>query len=98
MAHYQLARMLQHMQQPELCKQQLVLALQNEPGLEAAQKLLTLVQSGGEVQTVGYSEVVPEILEVPPPGRPMTVEVKPELGRHGPAAPPQTPGPTARPL
>jgi tetratricopeptide (TPR) repeat protein len=44
MAHYNLARMLQHMQQGELSRQQLELALRIEPGLEPAQAMLTQLQ------------------------------------------------------
>jgi tetratricopeptide (TPR) repeat protein len=40
MAHYNVARMLHHIQQDDLCKQHLVLALQASPDLAEAQQLL----------------------------------------------------------
>jgi tetratricopeptide (TPR) repeat protein len=44
MAHYNLARMLHHMKQEELCQQQLQLALQANPDFEPAQELLAQLQ------------------------------------------------------
>ena len=44
LAHYNLARMFEHMNQPEECKRHLEIALQINPNLEAARMMLT---SGG---------------------------------------------------
>jgi tetratricopeptide (TPR) repeat protein len=92
MAHCQLARMLRHLQQPELCRQQLLLALEKEPNLEVAQKLLTsLERPAPPVQTVGY-ETPAEPGEPQEPGRPLPVEVRPDLSNSS-RQPPSTPRP-----
>jgi tetratricopeptide (TPR) repeat protein len=46
MAHYHLAQMLHHLQQDELSKQQLQLALQADPNLASAQQMLVQLQTG----------------------------------------------------
>jgi len=58
-AHYNLARMLQHTQQTDLCKYHLQCALQEDPTLEPAQKLLVQITTGipSEVQPTSYQEV-----------------------------------------
>jgi Tfp pilus assembly protein PilF len=45
MAHYNVARMLHHVKQDELCKQHLHLALQASPDLEPARQLLAEVET-----------------------------------------------------
>jgi tetratricopeptide (TPR) repeat protein len=45
-AHYHLAQMLHHLQQDELSKQQLQLALQADPNLTPAQQMLVQLQNG----------------------------------------------------
>jgi tetratricopeptide (TPR) repeat protein len=47
-AHYNLARMLLHVQQNDLARQHLTLALQKEPGLKEARELLARVDAGPE--------------------------------------------------
>src|SRR5262249_45252356 len=54
-AHYNLARMLRHLGQPELCRQHLELALRKDEKLEPAQAMLNELQ-GQAVQPVGYTE------------------------------------------
>jgi Tfp pilus assembly protein PilF len=58
-AHYNLARMLEHLEQRELSKQQLQLALQQDPHLQCAQEMLA-EQNGAArpaaVKQVGYAE------------------------------------------
>jgi len=58
-AHYNLARMLQHTEQTDLCKYHLQCALQEDPTLEAAQRLLVQITTGvpSEVQPASYQEV-----------------------------------------
>jgi tetratricopeptide (TPR) repeat protein len=65
--HYHLARMLEHVKQPELCKAHLRMALEKDADLEEARQMLARLEAkpapaapqGGAVQTVGYREVVP---------------------------------------
>jgi tetratricopeptide (TPR) repeat protein len=58
MAHYMLARMLEHMQDRDQCQRHLQLALADDPQLEVAQAMLMRLAGGtsGEVQPVGYIE------------------------------------------
>jgi tetratricopeptide (TPR) repeat protein len=51
-AHYNVARMLFHMQQPQLGKQHLHLALQQDPKLDEARELLVQIEGGRAPQTV----------------------------------------------
>jgi Flp pilus assembly protein TadD len=68
-AHYNLARMLQHLGQPELCRQHLELALQQDAKLEPARALLNELQ-GPAVQPAGYTEPPPAPGAAVPPGPP----------------------------
>jgi Tfp pilus assembly protein PilF len=57
-AYYNVARMLQHQNQPELCKQYLQTALKKDPNLEPARKMLAEAEGrgGAGVQAAGYTE------------------------------------------
>jgi tetratricopeptide (TPR) repeat protein len=52
MAHYNLARMLHHMNQPELCRQQLDMALRADPQLSEARELLVQLSTSRTPGTV----------------------------------------------
>jgi tetratricopeptide (TPR) repeat protein len=97
MAHYQLARMLYHLQQPILGRRQLQLALNADPTLEPARKLLAEADGVAEpaVRQVGYQEAPPQASEMSPfQGRPMAVQVRSELD---PAVARRLPPPPAAP-
>jgi hypothetical protein len=107
MAHYHLARMLLHLQQADLGREHLLLALKIDPTLELAQKLLA--QTSGraptkEVQQVGYQEAPAPPPSEPPPSRPLTIEVRAEPDTTTPTAmprvlpPPPSEPPPSRPL
>jgi tetratricopeptide (TPR) repeat protein len=72
-AHYNLARMLRHMDQPELTRQHLELALQKDPELADAKSLLgemngaaQPVQPAGHVENSSATEEIhPALLETP---------------------------------
>jgi tetratricopeptide (TPR) repeat protein len=53
-AHYNVARMLQHMKQPELCKQHLQIALQTNPGLAGAQQMLAQLDAGPGIAQIRF--------------------------------------------
>jgi len=57
-AHYNLARMLEHMQQTDQCKLQLQLALQADPRLEDAQDMLAdlIGTAPGPIQRTSYQQ------------------------------------------
>lgn len=57
-AHYNLARMLHHMEQRDLCKQHLQLALQKDPTLEPARRLLNQLDAPTANETP-LSQTVP---------------------------------------
>jgi tetratricopeptide (TPR) repeat protein len=66
MAQYEVARMMLHLQQTDLCKQHLHLALQAKPDLEAAQQLLARLegrpQEGDRAAViVGFEERAPVV-------------------------------------
>jgi tetratricopeptide (TPR) repeat protein len=65
-AHYNLARMLHHVQQDELSKQHLRLALKTNPQLDEAQKLLAELETGA----------APANPEVPQPAAPAATTVR----------------------
>lgn len=71
-AHYDMARMLQHMNQPELAKQQAALAAQKDPNLAGAKELVASLEGKPqpEIQTTSYvaapdSEVTTAKAETP---------------------------------
>jgi tetratricopeptide (TPR) repeat protein len=55
-AHYDLARLMRHMNQPELAKQQAALALSKDPGFADARQLLLELEGGAKpaIQTTAY--------------------------------------------
>jgi len=53
-AHYNVARMLHHLQQPELCKQHLNVALQTNPNLVPAQQMLTQLDGAQPVVQIRF--------------------------------------------
>src|SRR5262245_57397754 len=64
-AHYNVARMMHHMKQPELSRQQVQLALQKEPDLVQAKQLLAQLDAGalptqGSVLPAGFEDEQPE--------------------------------------
>jgi tetratricopeptide (TPR) repeat protein len=64
MAQYEVARMMLHLKQTDLCKMHLQLALQAKPDLEAAQQLLARLEERSRTTvTVGFEEREPT-----PPG------------------------------
>jgi tetratricopeptide (TPR) repeat protein len=92
MAHYQLARMLQHLQQTDLCRQHLELALAKDPKLDAARQMKDPLdgragQPVQAIQTVGYAEPQPQPA-AEADARPMVVEVNPELSEGRRILPP----------
>src|SRR5262245_25783144 len=60
-AHYDIARLLQHVNQTELAKQHVAFAISKDPNLPGARQLLDALEGRGPkaIQTVGYQEVVP---------------------------------------
>jgi hypothetical protein len=70
MAHYQLARMLHHMNQDELARQCALIAVQKDPNLEQARTLLgQLGDSSGPAQpirTVVHTEDALPVTDAPP--------------------------------
>jgi tetratricopeptide (TPR) repeat protein len=84
MARFQLARMLLHLQQPAMCRQQLQIALSQDPKLDVARKMLAQLDGApaNGVQTVGYIEPQSAPVaqaEPSPQSQPTAVEVKPEV-------------------
>jgi tetratricopeptide (TPR) repeat protein len=105
-AHYKLAQMLQHVQQPQLCKYHLQVAVQKDPSLEAAQKMLAQVEGrAAPVQAVNYVETAkPPVREDgmaqgegPAPGMPPApAEARPVFSGKPPAILPPPPSASGR--
>jgi tetratricopeptide (TPR) repeat protein len=105
-AHYRLAQMLQHVQQPVLCKYHLQVALQKDPRLEAAQKMLDQMEGrpSAPVQTVSYvegakkaaPEAPPEGVPVVPPGSQAAPDNQPAFSGNQPVMLPPPPGSGSR--
>jgi hypothetical protein len=78
MAHYKLARTLQHLQQPELSRRHLELALQKDPGLASAQAMMTELNGppASTMQRTAYQEppAAPAAMEPPSLLRPAMFE------------------------
>jgi Tfp pilus assembly protein PilF len=99
MAHYQLARMLFHLQQPEMGRRELELALQSDPDLEPARKLLAQNQPGRptqDVQQADYQEAPAREAAQPLQGKPFPVEVKPQAAPASPRIQIKKPAPAGR--
>jgi Tfp pilus assembly protein PilF len=87
-AHYRLALMLEHLQQPELCKQQLQAAVEKDPHLERAKALLAKLNEApaSPLQRAAFTESAkPQLTDAAP-----TAEQPPAL----PTA--ETPAPARR--
>ena len=73
-AHYRLALMLEHLNRPELCKQQLLAALEKDPHQERAKALLAKMQESqpaAPIQPAVFTESTkPQLADVPPPAAP----------------------------
>jgi tetratricopeptide (TPR) repeat protein len=72
-AHYNVARMLHHMNQDDLSKQHLRLALQLQPDLTAAQQLISSLEGRSEAtlqQTIVASPEIPDIILMQPQTHP----------------------------
>jgi tetratricopeptide (TPR) repeat protein len=76
-AHYDLARLLRHMNQPDLARRQAELAVQKDPRLPEARELLAALVGqppapapapAGPVRTVSYTAEKPAPVEPAPPG------------------------------
>jgi tetratricopeptide (TPR) repeat protein len=81
--HYQLARMLEHVKQPDLCKAHLRMALEKDPEFEDARRMLARLDGtapaapadcppAGAVQTVGYRQAAPPAAASLPAAPPAT--------------------------
>jgi hypothetical protein len=91
--------MLQHLQQTNLCRQQLELALAQDPKLDAARQMRDqldgrVVQPPQEIQTVGSAEPHPRPA-AEADATPVAVEVKPELSQGRRIPPPPMVHPSA---
>jgi Flp pilus assembly protein TadD len=64
-AYYNVARMLQHLNNPELSKQYLRVAVQKDPTLEVAQQLLTQLEGGADANVKPVGHTMPDKLSAP---------------------------------
>jgi hypothetical protein len=69
-AHYDLARMMKHLNEPESAKQLALMALSKDANLQGPREMLaemeTPTQQPGAVQTVSYQEVQPPVATTTP--------------------------------
>ena len=91
MAHYQLARMLQHLQKYDLARQCVLTALQKDPNLKPAQELLTqlgdIPPASAPIRTASYTEEAPAAIESQPTTQTPTEESPREVSVAGPSQP-----------
>jgi tetratricopeptide (TPR) repeat protein len=88
-AHFMLAQMLEHLGQPDLSRQQLRLALQKDPQLEAAQALLAKLdgQAAEPIQQTVYTTDAKPIEPDPMPAPQTPPAVEPNSQPEAPADP-----------
>jgi lipopolysaccharide biosynthesis regulator YciM len=88
-AHYRLALMLEHLQQPELCKQQLQAALEQDSHQERAKALLAKLNEApaNPIQRAEFTEAA----------KPQLTDAAPAPAAEEPAAPPPAETPAPKP-
>lgn len=94
-AYYNVARMLQHLNQPELSKQYLQVAVQKDPNLEPAKKMLAEAEGRpqGGVQAASYADPASPPPPVSPPAGPDGARAPAAGGNPPPARTTVTPPP-----